>query len=101
MKRKGCVTGWIWLILFFASPAWGEDAIIYDLVGKNIKSAETFDPPEVFDSVDMGLAVDKFTSAMLNSTVFFITQIHQAIIASVPSGVDRVFNVHLAPDHRL
>ena len=66
MKRKGCVTGWIWLILFFASPAWGEDAIIYDLVGKNIKSAETFDPPEVFDSVDMGLAVSKFISAMLN-----------------------------------
>ena len=59
------------------------------------------DPPEVFDSVDMGLAVGKFISAMLNPMVFFITQIHQAIIAAVPSGVDRAFNVHLAPDHRL
>ena len=43
----------------------------------------------------MGLAVNKFISAMLNPTVFFITQIHQAIIAAVPSGVDRAFNVHL------
>ena len=59
------------------------------------------DPPEVFDSVDMGPAVGKFTSAMLNPMVFFITQIHQAIIAAVPSGVDRAFNVHLAPDHPL
>ena len=49
------------------------------------------DPPEVFDSVDMGLAVGKFISAMLNPMVFFITQIHQAIIAAVPSGVDRAF----------
>ena len=59
------------------------------------------DPPEIFDSVDMGLAVGKFISTMLNLMVFFITQIHQAIIAAVPSGVDRDFNVHLAPDHRL
>ena len=49
----------------------------------------------------MGLAVGKFISAMLNPMVFFITQIHQAIIAAVPSGVDRAFNVHLAPDHPL
>ena len=28
------------------------------------------DPPEVFDSVDMGLAVGKFISAMLNPMVF-------------------------------
>ncbi len=59
------------------------------------------DPPEVFDSVDMGLAVSKFISAMLNPMVFFITQIHQTIIAAVSIGVDRAFNVHLAPDQRL
>ena len=49
----------------------------------------------------MGPAVGKFTSAMLNPMVFFITPIHQAIIASVSIEVDRAFNVHLAPDHPL
>ena len=34
------------------------------------------DPPEVFASVDMGLAVGAFISAMLNPMVFFITPIH-------------------------
>ena len=59
------------------------------------------DPPEVFDSVDMGLAVGKFISATVNPMVFLITPIHQAIITSVSIEVDRAFNVHLAPDHRL
>ena len=59
------------------------------------------DAPEVFNSVNMGLAVYKFVVAMLNPVMFFITQINQAIITFPPIGVDRALKVYLATDHRL
>ena len=57
--------------------------------------------PEVFNTVDVRLFIGEFIFAMLHPVVFFITQIHEAIIAFPPIGVDRALKVHLAPDHRL
>ena len=46
------------------------------------------DAPEVFNSVNMGLAVCKFVIAMLNPIMLFITQVNEAIIAFLSIGVD-------------
>ena len=57
--------------------------------------------PEVFNSVNMGLAVGKFVVSMLNPMMLFITQVNQAVITFPPIGWDGALKVCLAPDHHL
>ena len=59
------------------------------------------DAPEVFNSVNMGLAVCKFVVAMLNPVMLFIAQVNETVITFPSIGVDRAFKFHLAPDYRL
>ena len=57
--------------------------------------------PEVFNSVNMGLAFGKFVVSMLNPMMFFLTQVNQAVITFPPIGVDGALKVYLAADHPL
>ena len=57
--------------------------------------------PEVFNAVDMGHFICEFIIAMLHPVVFFVTQIHQAVIAWPSIRMDDAFEFNLIPDHPL
>jgi len=45
--------------------------------------------------------VSELIVSMLDSIMFFITQVYQTVIAFPAIGVDRALKVHLTLDHRL
>ena len=57
--------------------------------------------PEVFNAVDMGCFICELILAMLHAVMFFVSQVHQTVIAFPSIGMDGAFEIHLAPDHRL
>ena len=51
--------------------------------------------PKAFDAVNMRMLISEFVIAMLNTIVFFITQINQAIIAAPAVGMDDAFKLNM------
>ena len=57
--------------------------------------------PKVFDTINKRCFVSELIVSMLDSIMFFITQVYQTVIAFPAIGVDRALKVHLTLDHRL
>ena len=57
--------------------------------------------PEGFDAVDVGLVVGEFVAAMIDSKVFGVTDVYQAVIAAPAIAVDDAVQRHLAANDLL
>jgi len=50
--------------------------------------------PERFNAVDMAFSIGKLISSMVDSVMFFITNIDKAVIAAPPIRVDNAIRVN-------
>lgn len=57
--------------------------------------------PKGFDAVNMVPSPGELVLAMMDAIMLFVTQVHQAVVASPAVGVNHALGVHLAPDDGL
>jgi len=57
--------------------------------------------PEAFDSIDMTFTMDKFVLPVIDSEVFFIPKVNEAIVPSPAIRMDNAFEIYATSNNRL
>ena len=57
--------------------------------------------PEAFDSIDMTFTMHKFVLPVVDSEVFFITKVNEAIVPSPAIRMNDAFGIYTTPNNRL
>ena len=57
--------------------------------------------PEAFDSIDMTFTMDKFVLPVIDSEVFFIPKVNEAIVPSPAIRMDDAFEIYTTSNNRL